>query len=145
MHKSSVMIVAGALFTLSASADSINVPASADRYVVSYLAQATRRNLGLDLAVTIGGVEKFSRHVPVQTGDHDWRVTDAGDFLQSKPVWNLTTDDVTRSTDSLFHREWVTPTAPVPAHIIPVPEPGALGLVGVALAAIALMRRKRLA
>jgi hypothetical protein len=146
MHNLSVMVAAGALFTLGASADSINVPASPDRYAVDYLASKSVRDLGRGLAV--GSVEQFSRNVLVQTGDHDFRVVNSGDFLLSKPVWNPTRRDVTRSTDSfLYSGDRVTLTAalPAPADTIPVSEPATLGLVAVALAAIALMRVKRLA
>jgi hypothetical protein len=156
-----VLVFCGALFTLSAKADDINVPASADRYSLAFLPSQGGRDLGRRGAVKGDRVEHFSRSVPVQTGAHGSKLADGGDFFASNPIWNRMAGDVTRSTSGsvnwTFYKAWnepadsflpkggwVTDIAPVavPANITPVPEPATLGLIAVALAAIALMRKR---
>src|SRR5579864_5268211 len=102
MHKLSVAAIAGALFTLGASADSIHGLAAPDQYALAYLSAKGGRDAGRGLNVRVGRVEPFGRSVLVQTGDQP-KVPDAGDFLHSKPAWNLMTTDVTHETDSFFY------------------------------------------
>ncbi|HLJ91507.1 MAG TPA: PEP-CTERM sorting domain-containing protein [Candidatus Angelobacter sp.] len=161
MHKLSVLAFCGVLLALCAKADFIDVSASADRYSVAYLSSNSGRDLGRERPVRADSFEQFSRSMMVQTGGHDSKLANGKGFTLSKPAWNLKPSDVTESTsesaDWKLSGLWnaraasisddkghVTDTAgvAVPANIAPVPEPGTLGLFAVALAAIALMRKR---
>jgi len=154
MPKLFILVLSAAVFTLCANADTIQ--AFANRSTGTYL--TFERDHGLR-----GNGEQFSQSA-LSTAVRYSKRPDGHDFSPSKPVWNLKPGDVTESTGesvnwslsgtsnapgSSFSGDkglWTNPSKVLLAtEVTAVPEPGTMGMIAVALTALALMRRKRLA